>query len=67
MFFIYRLDRELQLAVYHAVHALHTFSIAIPRTLTPSYITCSYSANRPLKVTLGLSCWMELVLCPVPF
>ena len=28
-----RLDHELQLALYHAVRALHTFSMAIPRTL----------------------------------
>jgi len=38
MFFIYRLDHELQLALYRAVRALHTFSMAIPRTLTPSCI-----------------------------
>jgi len=49
MFFIYRLYHELQLALYGAVRALHTFSMAIPRTLTPSCITWSYSANRPLN------------------
>ena len=30
MFFIYRLDHELQLALYRAVRAFHTFSMAIP-------------------------------------
>ena len=44
---IYHLDHELQLALYHAVRALHTFSMAILWTLTPSCITGSYSANRP--------------------
>ena len=36
MFFIYRLDHKLQLALYRAVRALHTFSMLIPQTLTPA-------------------------------
>ena len=55
MFSIYRLDHELQLALHRAVRALHTFPMAIPRTLTPSCITWSYSANRPLNRTWYLN------------
>ena len=55
MFFIYRLDHELQLALYRAVRTLHTFSMTILRTLTPSCITWSYTANRPLKIGGDLS------------
>ena len=35
--------------LYCTVHALHTFSMAIPWTLNPSFITCSYSGNRSLS------------------
>ena len=59
MFSTYLPDHEWQLTLCHAVSTLHTFSMVILWTLTPSCITWSYSASRPLgqrKLSVIWSC-----------
>ena len=58
----------MQLALYCAFCTLHTISMAIRQTLTPSLITWSYHASQPLEHTQHMPCGIAMkyeIICHV--